>query len=180
MALVRLHRPQITDHNPVEAHFRHGKIWHKHAHTTCAPSKPAVHKMTGNTESAVALRQVWMHEVEPRLQATSRPDWMPTQRWDNLYEICRDVAIQVCGILDKTPGAPWLTDRKTDLQRLDQEIATAREQDRLAQRTPQGDRRSTLQPQTTRAMATSRSSETKISAPSSMGRRLDEPKSRSS
>ena len=95
--------------------------------------------MTGNTESAVALRQVWMQEVEQRLQATSRPEWIPTTRWENLCKICRDVAIQVCGILDKTPGAPWLKDKKSDIQQLDQAIASAREQDRLAQRNPHGD-----------------------------------------
>jgi ribonuclease HI len=94
--------------------------------------------MTGATEEAKQLRTIWMEEVEQRLQQGQNLHRDVDARWERICQICRDVAVQVCGILDKAPGAPWLKDKQEDIRRLDQEIARVRDQDREARHSPVG------------------------------------------
>ena len=121
-----------TDHNPVEIRFRHGKLWHSHRRKHRGEDKPDVRKLRGNTEDAINLRRTWQHRVEEALHAfrTHSPDTTPADQWDAICRICRDRAVQVCGLLEQTHAQPWLQGRDQDIQLLDQLIRHARIEDK--------------------------------------------------
>ena len=54
---------------------------------------------------------------------------------ETIYQICRGVALEVCGILKLHKGAPWLRYHGNVIKQLDQAIRQAQEADRQARHT---------------------------------------------
>ena len=52
--------------------------------------------------------------------------------WDTLCTICREVAVEVCGIVGSHKGAPWLRNKTQEVERLDADITFAKQQDQDA------------------------------------------------
>ena len=127
---------EYTDHNPVEITLRHGKMWGHHTPKRPSPPKPDVARMRGMSTEATRLRHLWVNEVETRLAALSQE--LPTleARWEQISSICRDTAVQICGVLQKRVGAPWMFGREEEIKQLDQHIAQARAADRHIQHNP--------------------------------------------
>lgn len=102
--------------------------------------KPDVRKLRGNTEEASNLRHMWQNRVEEALHTfqTQSPDHTPTDKWEAICRICRDAAVQVCGILEQTHSQPWLQGRDQDIQLLDQIIRHARAEDKRIRTNPDG------------------------------------------
>ena len=123
-----------TDHNPVSLVLKVGKQWQPPPlRPHCLP-QPDVGRMRGNTDEARNLRCQWMTQVERRLsQETSHP------QWDKLCVLCRNTAVEVCGVLHQHKGAPWLTNRGPEIQTLDQRIHRAMVTDRTARPPRQSD-----------------------------------------
>ena len=119
-----------TDHNPVSLVLKVGKQWQPPPlRPHCLP-QPDVGRMRGNTDEARNLRRQWMTQVERRLsQETSHP------QWDKLCVLCRNTAVEVCGVLHHHKGTPCLTNRGPEIQTLDQCIHRAMVTDRTARQT---------------------------------------------
>ena len=95
--------------------------------------------MRGPTPDAERKRQLWISKVEERLRVLQpvTPQSDLTEAWSQLCQICREVAVEVCGVLNLVKGAPWLTSRGPEVAALDQAIHQAKLGDNQARR--QGD-----------------------------------------
>lgn len=121
-----------TDHNPVEVKLRHGKLWHTRRKQQVALTKPDVKKLRGQSEEAAQLREQWVAQVEEQLARfrTTVGHTTPNQNWEQICNICRDTAVQVCGVLEQAQGQPWLQGKEQEIRLLDQIIAQARQEDK--------------------------------------------------
>ena len=119
-----------TDHNPVELILKIGKQWCPSMSFEARTQTPDIARMRGTTPEATALRREWMDKVETRLQSL-----MDQPHWETICQICRGVALEVCGILKLHKGAPWLRYHGNVIKQLDQAIRQAQEADRQARHT---------------------------------------------
>ena len=94
-----------------------------------------VKKMRGTSTEASGLRRMWIEAVETCL-AEAAPVASLQARWDQVTSVCRDKAVQICGVLQKRSGAPWLADKETEVLQLDRWIAEAQTADRQIQHNP--------------------------------------------
>lgn len=118
-----------TDHNPIELLLRVGKQWCPPMAMESKTANPDVAKLRGDTAEARELCQQWVNKVETRLQALAiQPNW------DMICQICRGVAVEICGILKLHKGAPWLRYHGNTIQQLDHNIRQAQMADRQARR----------------------------------------------
>ena len=121
-----------TDHNPVELVLKVGKHWSPNPRTASRVALPDVARMRGQDEEANTLRMRWVQQVETKLSNLSG-----SPNWDEICNLCRTTAVEVCGILKLHHGAPWLRYHGTEIQQLDTNIMNAQHRDREARR--QGD-----------------------------------------
>lgn len=70
-----------------------------------------------------------MHQVESKLANLSGDP-----NWEEICNLCRTAAVEVCGILKLRHGAPWLCYHGTEIQQLDTNIAHAQHRNRAARR----------------------------------------------
>ncbi|CAK9028059.1 unnamed protein product, partial [Durusdinium trenchii] len=100
---------------------------------------PDIAQMRGPTPDAERKRQLWISKVEERLRVLQpvTPQSDLTEAWSQLCQICREVAVEVCGVLNLVKGAPWLASRGPEVAALDQAIHQAKQGDNQARR--QGD-----------------------------------------
>eukprot|EP00435_Cladocopium_sp_Y103_P009995 s4145_g2.t1 len=125
-----------TDHNPVEITLRHGKMWGSRSRRTAHHPKPDILKIRGSTSEATRLRQMWVEEVETRLETVAEHAADMEAQWETISTVCREVAVQICGVMQKREGAPWLHNRDDEVQQLDRHIAQARDSDRITRQNP--------------------------------------------
>ena len=126
-----------TDHNPVELTLRFGKQWTGSARSKNTPKRPDLTKLRGHGHEQDRNRQAWTQGVEARLrtlQPFTNSEEMD-QNWNALCRICREVAVEVCGVIESHRGAPWLRNRAADIERLDAAIQSAKQQDQYARAT---------------------------------------------
>ena len=57
-------------------------------------------------------------------------------RWDQVSALCREKAVQICGVLARRTGAPWLAEKETEVKQLDTWISEAQEADRQIRNNP--------------------------------------------
>ena len=93
---------------------------------------PDVARMRGQDAEATTLRVRWVHQVESKLANLSGDP-----NWEEISNLCRTAAVELCGLLKLHHGAPWLRSHGTEIQQLDTNIAHAQHRDREARR--QGD-----------------------------------------
>lgn len=123
-----------TDHNPVELTLRFGKQWTSSVRSSNKTQQPDLSKLRGRGTEPDRNRQAWTQQVEARLrdlQPFTNSEEM-NHNWNALCKICREVAVEVCGVVASHKGAPWLWNRRTDIERLDADITFAKQQDQTA------------------------------------------------
>ena len=123
-----------TDHNPLEVKLRIGKFWVPPQSRQQQVRRPDLSKLKGAGEVPEHLRRIWTQKVEEKLDQLEPLDHDSdlTQAWNQICNICREVAIEVCGVVHMSRGAPWLRSRGPEIQQLDHTILLAKQRDQQA------------------------------------------------
>ena len=102
---------------------------------TPPPHRPDLSQLQGPTAAAEARRQAWTQEVEHRLRMLEPLDSVadPNGVWQQLCTTCREVAAEICGVLQHGKGAPWLRHRDNEVRALDRAITQVKQADSAAQ-----------------------------------------------
>ena len=116
-----------TDHNPVELILRVGKLWVPSRAQAQGSDLPDIRQMSGPSAEATERRLRWVAKVESLLSSFSEEP-----NWEQICELCRQVAVEVCGIIHLHQGAPWLRIHGTQIKAMDRAILQAQQWDRQA------------------------------------------------
>ena len=124
-----------TDHNPVECVLRVGKWWRPKKGRRASKQNPDLAKLRGSGGQAKELRERWQGLVESRLRDLRQEldgTVDETYKWERVCEVCRGVALEVCGVVKDAGGSPWLQLHAKELQELDDWIREAQLRDAAA------------------------------------------------
>ena len=103
-------------------------MWGRNKRPNTIP-KPDVQKLRGPSAEASRLRQMWTEAVETYLEGAP-PASSLQARWDQVSALCREKAVQICGVLARRTGAPWLAEKEIEVKQMDRWISEAQEADR--------------------------------------------------
>ena len=123
-----------TDHRPVEASFRGGKMWAEIGGPDRGrtPARPNVEGMIGPGEAPKGKKVEWAAAVEARIAELEGRD----VEWDDLAKMCEEEAFRAFGERKKYTSRPWLEGREVEIDLWDRRLVGAREAHRNAKGAP--------------------------------------------
>ena len=127
------HWGKYTDHNPLEAVLRTGKLWVPKATPQEAIPRADIAKLWGVGEAASQHRTNYREALQQKLTDTAP---VHPVDWPTLVQTCHETAIEVLGIQQRTEQRPWLQGHMETLRHLDQAVSHAQRRDREARGHP--------------------------------------------